>query len=158
MKLKDIINRYTYDPNSGLFTVNDTGEVANNTDAYGYIVLKHKGKRILAHRAAWLIYYGCIIEKEIDHINGIPSDNRISNLRNVSHQENHKNRKKPKHNTSGIIGVRYDKDRKKWRAEIVVNGKNINLGRFTDINEAIKVREEASIKYGFHKNHGRDGR
>lgn len=50
-------------------------------------------------------------------------------------------------NKSGTKGVSWDKKNKKWRASISVENKQINLGRFLDINEAIKSREEGEKKY-----------
>ena len=50
-------------------------------------------------------------------------------------------------NTSGITGVYWKKDRNKWGARIVVNGKCIYLGYFANKEDAIKIRKEAEIKY-----------
>ena len=58
-------------------------------------------------------------------------------------------------NTSGVTGVTWNSDRKKWMAQIKVKGKNIYLGLFVDFNNAAKARAEAEVKHGFHKNHGR---
>ncbi len=67
-----------------------------------------------------------IQNKQIDHINGNKLDNRKSNLRICNNQENSFNKNKNKNNTSGFKGVYYDKDRKKWRGSIQVNGKKYN--------------------------------
>lgn len=50
-------------------------------------------------------------------------------------------------NTSGQKGVHWDKQRNKWFAQIKLNQKAIALGRFSSLQEAIKVRLEAEIKY-----------
>jgi hypothetical protein len=65
-----------------------------------------------------------------------------------------KNQRKCKNNTSGVTGVNWDKQTNKWRAEIMVNRKGIKLGRFTELQDAIQVRKQAEIDYGFHPNHG----
>lgn len=59
----------------------------------GYIAAAVKGKQYLLHRLAFF-YVNGYMPVEIDHINGIRSDNRISNLREVDHKENTRNRNK----------------------------------------------------------------
>lgn len=84
----------------------------------------------------------------VDHINGNTLDNRKSNLRVCSNADNLKNRVTlPKNNTSGIIGVYFVKSRNKWRAEIQYNNNKINLGSYTNKEDAIKARLEAELKY-----------
>ena len=114
-----------------------------------------KGKSYLTHRLIWLYVYGKFPDGQVDHINGDPSDNRIENLRDVTNQENHKNRSKPRSNTSGHIGVHWDKDREKWRARIKLDGVEQHLGFFNVLEDAAAARQAASVKHGFHVNHGR---
>lgn len=52
-------------------------------------------------------------------------------------------RKKSKNNTSGVTGVRWDKRSCKWRARISHKGKSIELGLYSNMEDAIKVRKEA---------------
>jgi hypothetical protein len=111
-------------------------------------------KRHQAHRVLWALTYGEWPEHDIDHINGVRHDNRISNLRAVDRAENLKNVKLRNSNTSGFNGVYWAEDRKKWRAEISANNKNIKLGSFDTLDDAIRCRMAANIKYGFHPNHG----
>ena len=77
------------------------------------------------------------------HINRNKLDNRDENLRFCTHSENRINSGLRKDNTSGIKGVYWDKNRKKWVAVI----KRINLGRFKNKQYAIKARREAEQKY-----------
>lgn len=83
---------------------------------------------------------------EIDHKNRNRLDNRKSNLRIISHSSNSKNIKVPKDNKTGYIGVIWDKERNKWRAEIRCDGKAYYLGRYEDIYEAVKARLIAESK------------
>ena len=109
-----------------------------------------------AHRIAWAVFYGSWPSDQIDHINGVKDDNRISNLRDVTHAENNKNKSMQSNNTSGVNGVRWNKADRKWRAFITVEKKFKYLGGFQEIEDAIAARKAAEVKYGFHPNHGRD--
>lgn len=82
---------------------------------------------------------------EVDHIDGNPLNNQRSNLRVVTHAQNQKNLKIPRHNTSGYKGVYWDKVRQKWIAAIH-SGKTINLGGFITKEEAAKRYNEAAIE------------
>lgn len=87
-------------------------------------------------------------ELYIDHINGNTLDNRRDNLRVCTNADNLKHRVNlPKNNTSGILGVRFRQDRNKWYTEIQVDGRKINLGSYTNKEDAINARLEAEIKY-----------
>ena len=86
-------------------------------------------------------------EYTIDHINRIRHDNRKSNLRYATIQENARNKSIQHNNTSGVPGVSWRKDRNKWRAYITITGKQITLGLFEDKNDAINARKKAEEKY-----------
>ena len=122
----------------------------------GYLVGKIFGRMTYAHQIIWAIVHGKLTGDEIDHINGVPSDNRISNLRSVSHLENGRNQKTPRNNTSGVIGVSWDKAGEKWLAQIGIKGRKKYLGLFTEKSHAIAARKSAETQYGFHENHGRE--
>lgn len=91
----------------------------------------------------------------IDHINGDASDNRIDNLRIVTHAENHRNRSMQQNNTSGFTGVSINRAGN-WRARVKINGKEFSLGTYNTITEAAKAREAfiRSNDHGFTKRHG----
>ena len=121
----------------------------------GYLSVRILGVKYWAHRIIWLWCNG-EMPNHIDHINGNPSDNRIENLRSVTLGENNKNQAIQINNTSGITGVFWRRDCKKWVSQIKVNGKHKHLGYFSDKNDAIKTRKQAEIDYGYHENHGRE--
>ena len=108
-----------------------------------------------AHQIAWLHYHGLWPQKQFDHINGVRSDNRIANLRHVTQLQNGRNQKRHRTNSSGVTGVRWDKQNSKWQASIRVNDKLLHLGFFADKELAIATRKAAERKHGFHPNHGR---
>jgi len=113
----------------------------------GYVVRnkreKGKCKMIYMHRLINNTSSGF----ETDHINRNKLDNRRSNLRTVTSSQNNMNTGMWKHNTSKHKGVFWDKSRNKWMAGIGLNYKFINVGRFNDIGDAIKAREQAERTY-----------
>ncbi len=82
---------------------------------------------------------------EVDHINGNTLDNRRANLRICTHAENCRNRRQRSDNRSGLKGVSpYPGG---YRATIFVDGRNIHLGCFTDLEEAARAYDEAAVRY-----------
>ena len=121
---------------------------------YGYFQGAIYDKKYLAHRVIWAMETGAWPVEQIDHIDHDRTHNRFKNLREVTHQENHKNMPIQKSNTSGFTGVVWDKDVKKWRAQTTVDGKSKYLGLSNCITAAAIARKQADIKYGFHELHG----
>ncbi|WP_103730192.1 AP2 domain-containing protein [Novosphingobium sp. HII-3] len=91
----------------------------------------------------------------IDHINGDCYDNRISNLRDCTEEENCRNVGIGSTNTSGVMGVGFDRSRGRWYAQIRHRRRQINLGRFDTKEDAVAARLEMEEKLGFHANHGK---
>lgn len=115
-----------------------------------YIRVSVKGHKLYAHRVIWFLVYGKWPDDEIDHIDGNSLNNRLHNLKVVSHIENGRNQKIHKNNKSGQSGVYYHKQSKKWKANIGVNGKQIQLGYFKDFESARKARKSAEKIHWFH--------
>ena len=153
---------FAYCPDSGVFTrqvsTNNRvrpGEIVGCPRPDGYLCTSIGGKLYQLRRLAWLHMHGDWPAGQIDHINGDRTDNRISNLRDVSHIENGRNQKLGSTNKSGANGVHWFPSRKKWRAAITVNGKNRHLGYFDTVAQAAEARKIADEDHGFHRNHGR---
>jgi len=127
------------------------GKEAGKLDAKGYRVIAIDRKPFLAHRLAMLIVNGQWPPMHVDHKNGNPSDNRIENLRQCNHAENHQNRRRQSNNTSGHIGVTWSSAANKWSAKIRVNGKEMHLGVFANKEDAASAYEHA--KKQFHTFH-----
>ncbi|WBK39696.1 HNH endonuclease [Xanthomonas phage L522] len=120
----------------------NAGSIAGSTNNRGYLQVQVYGKLYKSHRLAWLLHTGKWPSQHIDHINGRKTDNRIENLRECTHAENHQNRGKNKNNTTGVLGVCLEKNGK-WRARICVDGKDIFLGYFETLEAAAAARAEA---------------
>jgi hypothetical protein len=112
------------------------GAIAKN----GYVYVCVDGGHYLAHRLAWLYVTGSWPDGVIDHRNGVRTDNRWSNLRDVSVAVNAQHRVGVRtNNTSGVIGVSWYARSQKWRARIWANGRLHLLGLFSDLAEAEKA-------------------
>ena len=166
----------TYDPDTGLFTwlprrlhLFDEGprqevhqriwntRYANKpaftgADKMGYLCGRCMHANVKAHRVAWAYVYGEWPQGDIDHINGNPADNRIANLRVVSHAENMRNMKMPVTNKSGEVGIWKDPLSNSYSVRI---GKRLHVGRWPTMEEAKAARHAAMKVLHYHENHGR---
>lgn len=152
-KSRDVVSELIgYDPISGTFFRKKT--LSPNTrdgdptfiDKQGYAWIYVGGSKHKAHHLAWLLTYGVWPQMDIDHINGERSDNRISNLRLATNQQNCANAKVSVLNTSGHKAVR--KRNGKWQVRIGAGGR-IHVGAFETLEEAILERDKAlSSEYG----------
>lgn len=110
----------------------------------GYLQIQVGGHKRKAHRVAWFLMTGAWPKGHIDHINGDRSDNRWSNLRDASVSENARNRRGADVDSkSGHRGVYWHKQRCKWASAIRHHGKQISLGLYENIEDAISVRAKA---------------
>jgi hypothetical protein len=159
LELQSILN---YDLQTGIFTrkikrnfKQKIGEVCGTYHPDGYIYIQLNNKKYKAHRLAWLYIYGYFPKNMIDHINNIQSDNRICNLREATNSQNQYNAKVRKDNTSGIKGVSWNKNAKKWQVNLNINGKTKYFGIYKTKELAESVIKTVRNKY--HKqfsNHG----
>lgn len=150
-RLKELLE---YDPISGEFTwvappgcsSVKPGDRAGTIEVKGYRAIMIDGRRYKAHRLAWLWTYGSWPVNELDHINGIKTDNRIENLRDVTSSINQQNRTRaPSNNHCGLLGVR--PFRGKWQARINVDGETLHLGTFDTPEMAHSAYIAAKAKF-----------
>ena len=100
---------------------------------------------ILMHRAIMQASPGV----QIDHYNGNGLDNRRSNLRCCTNSQNQMNSKKRASSTSRFKGVSWDSVNRKWRADITINYRGRNLGRFeSELDAARTYNKAASELFG----------
>jgi hypothetical protein len=115
------------------------------TDEYGTVTssLGKSGKRYIMAR----FLLEAPDSLEIDHIDGNRLNNQRSNLRFATSSQNKVNRGPRKDNTSGYKGVSWHKQRKKWSARIMAEGKYHSLGLFSQKEEAAKAYNKAAIDF-----------
>ena len=128
------IVKWKQKPKFGLKTNNGVVGSKYKSGNNFYLIMKCKGRGVGVHRIAWCLYYGEWPTKSIDHIDGNGLNNRIDNLRHVSHRENHLNRKS--HRNGKLGGSYLDKKSAKWHARIRINGKTKSIGLFNTEKEA----------------------
>ena len=139
----------TYDALTGQLTWTENarytvaGKPAGTRDVLGYTYVRINGKCYKAHRVAWALAHDKLPSLAIDHINGDRSDNRLCNLREVSHRVNLQNQRHAQANNkaSGLLGV--SRHGSKWKARLKVENKRLYLGVFDTPEEAHQAYVQA---------------
>lgn len=122
------------------------GDKAGTLTTSRYYRVKLNKQEYYLHRLIYLYHHGYLPEC-IDHIDRDTTNNKIENLREATKAENCRNQKISKNNTTGVKGVSWFKRDNKWHAKIKVNKKDIHLGYYTNIEDAIKKIKEAREFY-----------
>lgn len=137
---------YTEKNEEFYFDIEDYDKIKHycwHLDKDGYVVSNYNNTTIKMHR----IIMNCKTDDIVDHKKHQNNDNRKSELRICTHAENSYNKKTPINNKSGYAGVWWDNERKKWQAYIKINKKKIYLGRFDQLNDAVRARKKAEEKH-----------
>jgi hypothetical protein len=116
----------------------------------GYRQVCFQEKAYQTHRVIWLMVYGEFPSGEkrfIDHLDGDGSNNRLNNLRTVSHAENCRNKKMYLCNKTGENGISFDKRSRKWKIGVYINGERKHIGYFATLEDAITARDNAIQEY-----------
>lgn len=147
-----------YDPETGEFT----NKVRRSTNAlagakcgcvnrHGYVVGRLDDRLYYMHRIAWAMIYGEWPAKgmDLDHIDGDKANNRIANLRLATRSQNMANRTPKTLPRSGHRGVHPNKAgrRPPWRAIIAFEGKQLTIGYYETLEEAVAARQAAEAEH-----------
>ena len=128
------------------------GQEAGTLNQKGYFIVTFMHKKYSNHR---IVYFLCTgidpKEKQIDHKDTNPLNNKIWNLRPATDKQNNDNRKKQGNNTSGVIGVCWDKKNNTWNAFMRRNNIRLNLGCFHKSNKdkatAVRIAAELDPRF-----------
>lgn len=118
------------------------GKVAGSVNAKGYVTLRVEHRKVLAHRVIWKMVSGDE-PGIVDHINRSPGDNRWCNLRVVSHSDNLRNGSVRRSNKLGMLGIY--KRCLRFIARIKIEGREVYLGSYSSLPEAIAARDAALL-------------
>lgn len=145
-RLREVLH---YDPSTGVWTwLADRqwsdrnrrevriGLPAGRVSNGGYLIIGIDGKPYSAGALAFFYMTRIWPEADVDHENLDRSDNRWLNLRSATRPQNMANKRAQRNNKSGLKGVSWNKPAGRWLAQIQINGKVKNLGRFIDKHEA----------------------
>lgn len=123
------------------------GRTPTALDSHGYMVVRIHGKLYRQHRIAWLHATGRWAPNDIDHINGVRTDNSLANLREATRSQNLRNARVSGANKSGVKGVCWCNTNKRWLATIRVDGKARYLGIFRDKEAAAAAYQAAALQH-----------
>lgn len=144
-RLKEVLH---YDFETGVFrwlkpTAKNVraGAVAGKTRKDGYQQMSVDNKCYYAHRLAWLYITGNWPSGLVDHIDGNPSNNKFSNLREATRSQNQRNSGVRRNNASGFRGVYWNKQKQKWYAQCMVERKRKSLGLYDSAEQASHAYE-----------------
>lgn len=153
--------RFNYDHVTGVITHKDhfhkskNGKRAISTkSANGYLTGTINGRHVKAHRFAFFWMTGKW-PREIDHFDGVKSNNAWANLREVSSADNQKNRPIPRNCKTGLMGVWFRASRAKPFVASWADGKRKVTKQYATLLDAACARKSMEIKFGYSENHGR---
>lgn len=134
------LSLFDYNDQTGTLTWKNTN-IEVGWFQYGYRALEIDNVKYRAHHVIWMMKTGAWPIGKVDHKDRNGLNNKWDNLRLASDTENARNKSIHNNNTSGYTGVSWNKNKKKWLAHITVNYKTIVIGRFDNIDDAVKARK-----------------
>ena len=138
------ITLFTYENGKLLWRIpgpkRNIGKPAGHTDSTGYTRIMIAGKMYLAHRIIWLMHKGEWPKQTLDHIDGNQANNKIENLRDISHSGNMRTAITKKDNKTCSRGISFNPRQTNRPYSLRLQGNY--LGSFSTIEEAQKAKEE----------------
>lgn len=119
--------------------------IAWTIDSRGYVAGRPSGSKSSVTLHRWILICGDSEVNTVDHADGNKLNNKRSNLRQCSQAENARNTKLAKNNSSGFKGVSLDVNGK-WRARIWKDRKEIRIGTFSNIEDAVAAYDKAALE------------
>lgn len=135
-KLKEAV---FYDPATGVMTKLKTGKSDWCKQFHGHNLVVIDGVTYKLHRLAWLYMTGSWPVNHIDHIDGDPTNNKWSNLRDVTRSQNLRNQHRSKRDDCGVY-----RQKNRWVVVIRQHGKTNFHGSF--INKADAIAKSLSVR------------
>jgi len=158
---QELLEVMDYDPITGIFIWKKcrkpqlNGKPVGYSCRKGYLLTEVANQKYFLHKLAWYYVTGSYPTGIIDHIDTDKTNNKINNLREATINQNVWNMSISRRNTSGVKGISYDPQRKKWRATLMVDRKEVLHKRFdllSDAEDAIReAREKFHGEYARHK-------
>ena len=136
-----------------------TGKILKGSvDSYGYLIIDLYENAIRKTHKIHRIVANAFIDNPddklcVDHKDNDRANNHISNLRFATSKENSRNSKLSNNNTSNVKGVYWHKRVKKWCAQITIDGIQIHIGYFDNLDDARTARvNRANEAFGMYIN------
>lgn len=134
---------YHYNPVNGKFTPRRGGQPPSgkrrgrgSKESTGYLRMMIDRQRYFAHRLAFLYMTGSFPDGVVDHINGVKTDNRWSNLRALSNAENIQNQKRRHADKASGLPLGVTKRFNKYRFCLTINKLKFERSGFSSAEEA----------------------
>lgn len=150
LDIAQLTRSFTYDPTSGALwwaVGQKQGCRAGTIKSNGYRQVHFCGRLFLEHRLIWAFIFGVWPPGPLDHRDRNRSNNRIDNLRLATVSQNGQNSKIRAVNSSGSKGVSWYRPGQKWRARIVVDGREVSLGYFHEKEDAAAAYAKAAQQH-----------
>lgn len=150
-----LLQHFAYDAETGDMSRVGKSVAAGSRNSSGYKTVSFQGRGYLVHRLIWQMVYGDVNGRQVDHLNGTKTDNRLVNLRPASDETNSWNKGLRKAKLVPFKGVTVDRRNGRFKANIVVKGRKVSLGRYDRAEDAAEAYRSAAVrKFGFFANGG----
>ena len=122
------------------------GDVAGSVEAKtGYVRVRVRGRKVMAHRIVWALVHGAWPEHEVDHKDLNQANNRPDNLRAATAVQNRANQPARATNQLGLKGVYFNRRIGKFHAQIGLGGRKVHLGFFGAATDAHAAYMAAAV-------------